>query len=210
MSSFDLVDAPQLILCFLEFKMGFEIVLPFSIRRESEALLVHTFRIELDKLLGDVLYGGTDPDFLLFCHSVPPRRWSFYGGVFPRTNVFGNQIQLCDRNIQGVVFGVTNFDIILYNTVHLKLVDPFKDTDSMCGMYHIITGRKARKAREISLLFLSFSFLAFAAINLPKEMSAKFASGNSKPAERLPEVTVTVPLARVEGLSSERREALTA
>ena len=43
--------------------------------------------------------------------------------------------------------------------------------------------------------------LAFAAINLPKEMSAKFASGNSKPAERLPEVTVTVPLARVEGLS---------
>ena len=59
-------------------------------------------------------------------------------GVFPGTNVFGNQVQLGNRDVQDIASGVFDFDIVFDDPLKLQLVDAVKNADTVGHMNDVI------------------------------------------------------------------------
>lgn len=73
--------------------------------------------------------------------------------VFPRTDVFGYQIQLRDWDIKGVGAGIFDFDIVLDNPVQLDFVNNVKYADTVGDMNDIISFFQVRETFDFFSLF---------------------------------------------------------
>ena len=77
-----------------------------------------------------ILHGGAHADLgLLPLGAAQPVQLDV--GVFARPDVFGDHVQLGDRDIEHIALGVFELDVILTNPVHVDFMDSL-DTPMPC------------------------------------------------------------------------------
>ena len=101
----NLIDAPQLIVGLVVLKARLKIALHIRIRGEGVARRTHPFGVQGGELLGHILYScpytasGLGP-----VRAAKAVKFDGFGpAVLARGDIFGHQIELCDRHIEDII-----------------------------------------------------------------------------------------------------------
>ena len=150
----------QLILRFLIREHFLKFTLPHRIRAEAVSLHRLPLRIQLHKILCNLLYraldlvSGAGP--LLRSELVQLRLRRILRGIFLK------RFQLAGQNIQRASAPVFNLDIVLGNAVHLDFLHAAVDSDSVILMDHIISYLQLGKITDGFAVIMTFYLLRLA------------------------------------------------
>ena len=161
----DFLHTAQLILSFLMFECRFKFMLPAVILLEGIAALALALCIQRNQIDCQFLDCGLclAARFLPFgtAQFVEPHA-SALRRIRTRTDVFGNQIQACRRNIQKIRTGERNLDKVLIRALYPHALHADKPADAMVFMYDQIARRQVCiAAHMVSIGFFAAFFFLF-------------------------------------------------
>ena len=128
--------------------MPFEIILPFGIRAEGVAGGSHPLGIELDQLLGDILDRRPHPGFGLLPF-LSAQTVELHLHLVLGADIFGDQVELGDRDIQGIALVILELEVILDHSLHLELLDALVQADAVGGVDDVIPRRQLGEAVDL-------------------------------------------------------------
>ena len=148
----DLAGGGQLVIGLFIGKPGLKIPLPLSVLREGKALGRFAPGIEVEQFLRHLLGRLFDPGFGA-CPVRPAQfgqldLFSIAGGGVP-----ADQIQLGDRDKEGVCPRVLNLDVVLDHSLQIQAFDRGIDADAVILVYDIVSRLEFLKAGEPLGLF---------------------------------------------------------
>jgi hypothetical protein len=103
--------------------------------------------VQCDQLLCHLLGRALARD-LAFVQSAPPIFRELNRRVLAAADVFCYQVKLCRGDIKAVRSGVSDFYIILFNTVNRHLENADITPDPVVLVYDEVTGRQIREALQ--------------------------------------------------------------
>ena len=143
----DLRRTAELIVCLGIAEVLLKLPLPLAVRREGVAREPLALGVEGDELLGHVpgralgALAGLGP--LRSAHFG-----ELHGPLLAAAGIFGHQIQLGGRHVQGVRPGVADLHIVLFKAVHLHLHDAGEAADAVVLVDHIVPHGQVRVALD--------------------------------------------------------------
>ena len=159
----DLGGGGQLVLGLVVLEAGLEVLLPFAVGGEGEALGLLAPGIELDQLLGHLLGGLLDPG-----PGALPLAAAQLGQLdlvlIPGGRVAAEQVQLGHRHIQHVRAGILDLEIILGGALHLQPLDAGIHTDAVALVHHIVPRLDVGQAGEGVLVLFALAGLGLALV----------------------------------------------
>ena len=97
---------------------------------------VHALSIQLREFFGHVFDSFAYPGFG-FLPFRTPQPVQADRRIFAGTDIFRNQVKLGNRNIQHIVFGIADLDIIFDDALQIELLNAIKNANPVGGVYHI-------------------------------------------------------------------------
>ena len=145
---FDLLDAAELIVRLGIGEILLEFRLPRAVGRKGEAHAPLALGVELDEvdrqLLGRCLGAGLGLLPGVAAELVEP-----HGRLLAAADVFGDQVELCRRNIEHIRALIGDLDIVLDRAVDLHLLHADIAADAVVFVYDEVARRKVGKGVEL-------------------------------------------------------------
>ncbi len=134
----DFLNAAQLILGLVVLKAALKVALHVNVRREGIALRVHPLSVELRELLGNVLDRAAHlgPGLLPF---LAPQAIDLHCmGLFSGPNIFGDQVELSDGDVECIALGVADLDEVLRDPRDGQVFYALEHADTMDAVDYVV------------------------------------------------------------------------
>ena len=129
-----------------------KLLLPGAVRREGMACQPLALGIQPDQALGQVLGGGLGLAGGLGPLGAPQLIELGALVVLAGADVLADQVQRRGRNVQHVLPGVGDLDIVLLHPVHRQAQHGHEPADAVVGMDHQVSGGQVRVGLELLLI----------------------------------------------------------
>ena len=181
---FRIFDGLHLVFCLLKGEHLLEFLLPDRIRPVDKAFRALARRVQLHQIFRDALHGLLH---LALCLSPLDSPQLVEPGLFRiRPGILLDQVHLRHRDVENAPLCIGDLHIILYDLIHLDLLDPLVDADPVVFMDHIIAGLELREILDLlSLILPAALFLFFPSEDVRLRDDHKFQHGILVPLRRI-------------------------